>query len=124
MSAPIALCPTCGEPLISTFAFSGYEFLCLCCGRRVTFFGPKKGDGDNPRLVDRLAQLQAEWDAHVGPRLLPHSRFRRTDCEKCKGGEDHWAHVTEAERVADEEAREWLRARTAGDAALHGRADS
>ncbi len=37
---PMAGCPGCHAPLIWTFAFSGHEFYCLECGRRVTFFGP------------------------------------------------------------------------------------
>lgn len=109
-TAPIALCPGCSEPLIATFAFSGYEFLCICCGRRVTFFGPRRGDGTDPILQARLAKLQEEWDEHAGRRLLPRGWFKLTDCEQCRD-EDHWQHVTDEERTADAEARAWLQER-------------
>jgi hypothetical protein len=111
-SSPIALCPGCSEPLIATFAYSGYEFLCICCGQRVTFFGPRRGDGDDEQLQARMAELQAEWDEHVGARLLPRSGFRLRGCDLCSQ-EDHWTHITDEERVADEQAREWLKERVA-----------
>lgn len=107
---PIALCPGCSEPLISTFAFTGYEFLCICCGRKVTFLGPAPGDGGDQQLRERLAELQAEWDEHVGGRLLPRGRFWRDGCKKC-ANEDHWAHVTDDEVLRDAQAREWLKER-------------
>lgn len=113
---PIALCPTCAEPLISTFMFTGYEFLCICCGRRVTYIGPVRGDGDDPKVSARLAELQALWDENAGDKILPTSRFWRDGCERCHPpegglGEDHWQHVTDAERAADVQAREWIKGR-------------
>jgi hypothetical protein len=97
------------EPLIGTLAFSGYEFLCICCGERVTFFGPRRGDGDDPRLLERLAELEALWKENVGDRLLPSGRFWQDDCPKCRSDEDHWQHITDEELAADVTAREWLR---------------
>lgn len=34
---PMAACtnPDCGEPLVSTFHRAKYEFVCVCCGRKL-----------------------------------------------------------------------------------------
>lgn len=117
-SPPLALCPRCEEPLISTFAFPGSEFFCICCGAKVTFLGPKRGDGDDPKLQARYEELEAEWDENVGSKLMPRGEFWQTTCEQC-GGEHgprpaggHHAHATDAEREADKRARAWLKERT------------
>ena len=58
---PMALCPRCEEPLVATFYFPGYEFVCMGCGKRVEFFGPKRGVS-TPELEARQAEHQAAFD--------------------------------------------------------------
>lgn len=105
----IACCPHDGAPLIATFVWAKAEFYCLDCGRRYGWLSPTPGDG--PALEAKLAEYQAEWDEHAGPhlRLIDSARFQ--DCPKCQEGQDHMEHLTDQERVADGEARAWLRKR-------------
>jgi hypothetical protein len=109
----MAMCRGCGAPLISTFTFSGYEFYCLECGKRETFFGPK-GATPTPELDARYEALKAEWDEHAGAKLLPVGA-RLADCEQCRDGEgyDHRQHATEDELAAHVAAIEWLHERAA-----------
>ncbi|HEY1690084.1 MAG TPA: hypothetical protein VGF95_14610 [Solirubrobacteraceae bacterium] len=103
----MAMCPSCNEPLISTFAFRGYEFYCLCCGRHLEFLKPV-GAEVTPELTARQEALQAEWDEHAGRKLLISGWY--DDCELCKARDEgyHREHATNEERDADRQAREWL----------------
>lgn len=93
----MALCPRCEAPLISTMAFRRYEFCCLECGHLCGFLDPH-GAEPTPELEARYQALQAEWDEHVGGRLLVDGRQ---------------GHATDEQRDADRAAREWLKERTA-----------
>jgi hypothetical protein len=109
---PMAMCPRCEAPLISTCVFSGYEFYCVECGNRVTFFGPRAAQ-PTPELDARHDALRAEWDEHAGRKLLV-PRSWVDGCDLCRQREgDHPSHATDEERAADRAARAWLKERAA-----------
>ena len=58
---PMATCPHCSEPLIATFRFRGYEFVCVCCERKWGFVDPVPVVS-TPELEARYAELKARWD--------------------------------------------------------------
>lgn len=60
---PVAICrkPECGAPLVSTFAFPQYEFVCLGCGGLYDFIQPASGE-PTPERMERLAELQRAWN--------------------------------------------------------------
>lgn len=58
--APMACCTRCGEPLIGTFRFAGFEFVCICCGRLHDFLQPAPKEA-TPELDTRQAELQLLW---------------------------------------------------------------
>jgi hypothetical protein len=106
----MACCTRCEEPLISTMAFSRYEFYCLCCGNLLGFVEPD-GKDETPEILARYEGLKAEWDEHAAG-IMPEGRFGLADCEKCSpGAYDHRDHATGEEIAADVAAREWLKAR-------------
>jgi hypothetical protein len=111
---PMAVCPVDREPLIATLAFPKKEFICICCGRLYEFMfqnGPAAAD-PTPELDARYAELKAEWDEHVGGKLIPPRSWRLDTCDKChSGGEYHREHATEQELAEHEEALAWLRER-------------
>lgn len=116
---PVACCPSCGAPLIATFAFRKYEFYCLECGAHVEFLRPRALP-PTPELLARYDALKAEWDANVGDRLILDGGYRR-DCEKCTvGGQQHRTHATEEEMLAHAAALGWL-ARRASAQPIGGR---
>ncbi len=112
---PTAGCPTCKAPLIATLAFQGAEFYCLECGNTCGWLSPYRLNA--AEVKDRMEALQAEWDEHVGGKIMPRSVFWRMGCEQCGGDgkprpeQGHWEHVTEEEIEADKEARAWLKQR-------------
>lgn len=107
---PYALCPRCGEPLVSTLDFPGAEFYCLECRQRYGFLSPRPGQ-PTPELEARYRALQAEWDEHVAGRLLLHGGWLH-DCEQCKPhAEPHHAHATEEEWDEHHKALMWLNER-------------
>ena len=59
--APMATCPSCGEPLISTLRFHGYEFICVVCKRLWGFVEPTPVES-TPELTARYQELKARWD--------------------------------------------------------------
>lgn len=62
--APMATCPNCGEPLIATFRFAGYEFVCVVCKRMWGFIDPKPAEA-TPELEARQKELRAQFDAEI-----------------------------------------------------------
>lgn len=104
-SEQIAMC-VCGAPLVSTFAFQGYEFYCLECGRQYEWLEPRAQPA-TPELEARHDALRAEWREHAARKLLIDGGYHR-DCERCNRGEPHIAHATAEEIAADREARAWL----------------
>lgn len=61
MSAPVATCRVDGEPLVMTFEFPKYEFICQVCKKLYDFFGPKPAD-ETPELLARYEELKAEYE--------------------------------------------------------------
>ena len=60
---PMATCPGCDEPLVGTFDWPGYEFVCVCCGRHLGFVEQKPAES-TPTIEARHAELdQAFRDA-------------------------------------------------------------
>jgi len=61
---PMATCPNCGEPLIATFHFPGYEFICASCKRMWGFVDPVPVES-TPELEARHSELKAQWIAEL-----------------------------------------------------------
>ena len=61
---PMATCPNCGEPLIGTFRFRGYEFICVSCKRKWGFVDPVPVVS-TPELEARYKELKAEWEKKI-----------------------------------------------------------
>lgn len=63
---PMATCPAhyCGEPLVSTLRFRGYEFICVVCKRHWGFVDPTPAES-TPELKARYEELKAQWDAEI-----------------------------------------------------------
>jgi hypothetical protein len=61
---PIATCPSCSEPLISTLKFPGAEFICVVCRRLWGFIDPTPAES-TPELLTRLEELRAQWRAET-----------------------------------------------------------
>lgn len=62
---PMATCPACSEPLIATFKYRGYEFVCVCCNRMWGFVEPKPVES-TPELEARLAELKEKREQENG----------------------------------------------------------
>lgn len=60
--APIAMCPSCNEPLIMTFQFPGKEFICVCCRKLWEFIDPTPAEA-TPERIARHQVLKAKWEA-------------------------------------------------------------
>lgn len=105
-TAPTAMCPRCAVPVVCTFAFRRAEFYCLDCGRCLGWLDPDSAATTPALLADSEARAR-EFEENAGRHLIV-SGSRLDSCEKCKAGEDHPLHVTEAEKVADATARTWL----------------
>lgn len=109
----LATCPNDGTPLISTIVFSGAEFYCIECGQKFGWLSPRpvEPNEENNAWYERI---KAEWDEHVGNKLL--GRFWRDGCDQCSQRKGyHCVHATEAEIEADRKAREWMQQRIGRD---------
>ena len=107
---PLALCPSCSTPLISTLVFPQCEFYCLNCGNTCGLLDPSRSDPAD-RDYDMLNAVQnnlaKEWDDNAGSKLLSNSWY--PDCELCKPHKEyHPEHADAEEWQADKEARAWL----------------
>ena len=91
---PMACCPGCiaPTPLISTLAFSHYEFYCLECGGHFGFLSPR-AETDTPELHAIYKALEAEWEEHAGTRLIVEGREPQATTEQL---------------AADLTARDWM----------------
>jgi hypothetical protein len=65
---PIATCHNDGEPLVSTLEYRGAEFVCVVCGDRYGFLGPKPAD-TTPELLARLKELTVRYDRERAERM-------------------------------------------------------
>lgn len=66
---PMATCPACGldEPLVMTFEFRGYEFICMNCGGKYDFLEPVPAP-DTPELGAKQIERQKQYDAERAAR--------------------------------------------------------
>lgn len=62
MSWGVATCPADGEPLVGTFEFRGFEFICMVCGTKYEFLQPRPAP-ETPELMARHDELKAQYDA-------------------------------------------------------------
>lgn len=67
MSAPYAVCPVDGEPLVSTLEFRYAEFYCVVCKNKYGFLDPHPAE-PTPELDARHAELRAQYDAERAAR--------------------------------------------------------
>lgn len=65
--APYAVCRVDKEPLISTFEFRGYEFVCVVCDRKYGFLSPEAAAA-TPELEARHAELKAQYETQRAER--------------------------------------------------------
>lgn len=97
----IATCRSCGDVLVMTMAWRGYEFVCLGCGRLETFIGPR-GVDETPELLVRFDARKAEW-RELSAGLLSGGVMLRRCADAggaCSRGEWHLLHASESERDA------------------------
>ena len=57
---PMAMCPACDEPLVSTLEFKYKEFICMGCGRKWEFLSPRAAVA-TPELEARQAELAEQY---------------------------------------------------------------
>lgn len=104
----MAVCPSCGAPLISTMVFPKFEFYCLECGGKFGLMTPEAAK-ETPALRARYEALRTEWREHAPAIISPCSW--KTDCEACaphRRDNPHAAHATDEEIAAHEAAMAWL----------------
>lgn len=58
----VATCPVDGEPLVSTFEFPKYEFICVVCDRLYGFLQPQPAQ-ETPELMARHDELREQYVA-------------------------------------------------------------
>lgn len=63
---PTAVCRVDGEPLMMTFRTPKYEFVCMVCGKKYTYFGPGSAVS-TPELDARYEVLVKLFDAGIEP---------------------------------------------------------
>lgn len=90
------------EPLVSTFAFAKYEFICMACGRLYGWVEPLPAE-PTPELEALADQRKAEWQALEDGLIVARSWLK--DCAQCKSGPYHSEHATPQEIEADRAAR-------------------
>lgn len=56
---PMAVCRVDGEPLVSALDVPGFEWLCMVCGARFTYFGCGSAT-PTPALDARYAELREQ----------------------------------------------------------------
>lgn len=64
---PMALCVDCHEPLVMTKEWSGFDFVCVVCGRKHTFMEPTPGV-TTEALRGRQSMLRIRYDLEAGRR--------------------------------------------------------
>lgn len=107
--ARMATCHIDDEPLVMTFAFRGKEFICMSCGSRYTYFGPKPA-GETPELDARHDVLKAQWE-ELSDGLISSGAMYES-CATCKASHQiHLAHATPEEVIAHNSALQRIRAR-------------
>lgn len=112
-SLAVCRCTDPPTPLMATFHWKGYEWLCLSCGGLKTFFGASSADAV-PELQERYDALRAEWQPIAKALITPQSW--QEGCANCNPiGRDstrHELHATPQQWQAHEKALEWIKERT------------
>lgn len=67
-TAPTATCRADGEPLVFTFEYPRYEFICMVCGEKYGFLDPAPAES-TPELEARHAELRAQYETERAARL-------------------------------------------------------
>jgi len=80
-STPFAGCRSCGEPLVSTFEWRGYEFICMGCGRHWAFLQPRPIPF-SLEVTRRHDELRAQYDVERKERAEARERFAQPTTEK------------------------------------------
>lgn len=73
---PTATCPTDGEPLVFTFEFPKYEFICMVCRQLYGFLDPRPAH-QTPELDDRHTELRAQYETERAVRVETAREARR-----------------------------------------------
>lgn len=63
----IKTCPRCGEPVVFTFEFRGYEYLCVECAWKGDIFGPSASTA-TPERVARRDELAERYEVESAER--------------------------------------------------------
>lgn len=77
-SPPTAVCWNDGEPLIGTFEFPQYEFVCQVCGKLYGFLSPDKAKS-TAELDARHDELRAEYEIARAERKAAAATPKRVD---------------------------------------------
>lgn len=97
----VAIC-YCGEPLISTFMFSGAEYFCVRCGASLGMFDTESKEM-TPELRKRAEANEKKWHSISKGLLTGGVMFR--NCDTCsKENTPHLNHATQEELQAHKKA--------------------
>jgi ribosomal protein S27AE len=89
----VALCPRCGDVLVSTMAWRRKEFVCLSCGSLWEWLQPRAGD-ETPDHLARIEETKAEWKI-LSEGLLSEPHLRHASAEEIA------AHETAVARIGE-----------------------
>lgn len=70
MTAPMAVCPRDGEPLVMSFERRGKEFVCMVCGHWYEFLQPRAAE-PSPELDARHKELYELYLTGERPQVKP-----------------------------------------------------
>lgn len=96
----VATCPSCGDVLVMTMAWRGFEFVCLSCGNLWDFVQPRGAD-ETPERWARIEATKAEWQ-ELSAGLLSGGAMLRA-CADAGGrcsSEPHLHHASAEEAAA------------------------
>lgn len=60
---PMAVCPYCGDPLVSTFEFKFKEWICMGCDRLLEWLSARDGGIATPEMIARYETHRAKYDS-------------------------------------------------------------
>jgi len=105
MSKQIRCC-TCGNPLISTFIYSGAEYYCIDCGSSYGFFDGYK-DVDETQELNKRGEENLKWFLDIRKDLIG-GGMKIRGCKKCDEGGYHLHHASDDEIKKHKEAEKKL----------------
>lgn len=77
----IKVCPSCSEPVVFTFEYSGNEYFCVACGWKGSIFAPMSAPATE-ELIARHDELSAEYEQSRGLESPNQDRIRPS-CGGC-----------------------------------------